>query len=141
MLDEYGIVPAIEHLIEDHLASGGAEVDFISSVAIHRLARPLESALFRIVQETLGNIRRHSKSKHVRLELRHDGPFVRLTVEDMGVGFEPDKVGADHFGLRGIRERARLLGGRADIRSKPGRGTTVLVELPMLEGTPASERE
>lgn len=133
VLDEYGIVPAIEHLIEDHLASGGAEVEFAASAATRRLARPLEGALFRIVQETLNNIRRHSRSGRARIELRQDHERVCLTVEDQGVGFEPEKVSTDHFGLRGIRERARLLGGRAEISSTPGQGTRVFVELPVVE--------
>ena len=135
VLDEYGIVPAIEHLIEDHRAGGGVEVEFVSGIKIQRLARPLESALFRIVQETLNNIRRHSQSDKVRIELIQIDPTVRLVVRDWGAGFAVDEVDTNRFGLRGIRERARLLGGRAEIESTPGEGTRVCVELPLLEWT------
>ena len=141
VLDEYGIVPAIEHLIEDHLAAGGANVEFVSGVTTQRLAHPLESAMFRMVQETLNNIRRHSQSSRTRIELTQKGAAVRLEVRDWGVGFDPAKVGADHFGLRGIRERARLLGGRAEIESSPGKGTRVCVELPMIAATPVARVE
>ncbi|MCX7427374.1 MAG: PAS domain S-box protein [Planctomycetia bacterium] len=139
VLDEYGIVPAIEHLIEDHLAAGGANVEFVSGITTQRLARPLESAMFRMVQETLNNIRQHSRSDRTRIELTQKGPSVRLEVRDWGIGFDPEKVGADHFGLRGIRERARLLGGRAEIESSPGKGTRVSIELPMIAATPMPE--
>jgi signal transduction histidine kinase len=140
VLDEYGIVPAIEHLIEDHLAAGGANVEFVSGITTQRLARPLESAMFRMVQETLNNIRQHSRSDRTRIELAQKGGAVRLEVRDWGIGFDPEKVGADHFGLRGIRERARLLGGRAEIESRPGKGTRVSVELPMIAATPVPEQ-
>ena len=59
---------------------------------------------------------------------------VRLTVQDWGVGFDPQEVKGERFGLRGIRERVRLLGGTADIGSAPGKGTIITVELPLLEG-------
>ncbi|MBN1910862.1 MAG: PAS domain S-box protein [Pirellulales bacterium] len=130
VLDQFGIVPAIEHLIADHLAGGGVKVDFTSGINARRLARPLENALFRIVQEALNNIRQHSQSEHVRIELAERNGSVHLTVEDQGVGFDPCHVGADHFGLRGIRERARLLGGKAQINSSPGQGTRIRVQLP-----------
>jgi signal transduction histidine kinase len=62
-----------------------------------------------------------------------------VETEDWGVGFEPDTVDESHFGLRGIRERARLFGGSATIDAVPGRGTRIAVELPMLESPPSAE--
>ncbi|MBN2023079.1 MAG: PAS domain S-box protein [Pirellulales bacterium] len=140
VLDQFGIVPAIEHLLEDHPDVLGPKIEFLSGLKPGRLARPLETSLFRMVQELLSNIRRHSQADHARIELVQDKQSVRLTVMDSGVGFDPDAVGADHFGLRGIRERARLLGGRAEIESTLAQGTRIHVVLPLVVAAPESTR-
>jgi len=133
VLDAFGIVPAVEHLIEDHQTAGGGRVEFAASGLTGRLAQPLESALFRTVQETLNNARRHSNSDRIQIDLSQDSRHVRVEIRDWGVGFDPESVGEDHFGLQGIRQRARLLGGTAEIASKPGDGTRICVELPLVE--------
>jgi len=133
ILDDSGVVAAINYLATETRDRGGPEVEFVSEVRFQRLAPPLESALFRIVQETLNNVRRHSRSLKVRVELRESSDHVRLVVQDWGVGFEPGKVDPSRFGLRGIRERTRLLGGSATIESAPGQGTRICVELPLVE--------
>ena len=140
VLDEYGIVPAIEHLIEDHLAAGGVNVEFVSGITTQRLAHPLESAMFRMVQETLNNIRRHSRSDRTRIELAQKGR--RDPPRSPGLG---DRVRSREGRRRPFRPprnpRAhRLLGGRAEIDSRPGKGTRVSVELPMIAATPAPEQ-
>jgi len=130
VLDEFGIVPAIEHLIEDHHTAGGGRVDFEASGTTERLAQPLESALFRVLQEALNNARKHSQSDRIRINLSQDARRVRVEVRDWGVGFDPANIGDDHFGLRGIRQRARLLGGTVEIEAKPDEGTRIRVDLP-----------
>jgi len=140
VLDQFGIVPAIEHLLEDNPDGLGPKIEFISGMKSSRLARPLEAALFRMVQETLSNIQRHSRAERARIELRQDDHFVHLTVTDWGVGFDPRGVGQDHFGLRGIRERARLLGGHAEIDSAPARGARIHVVLPLVEASPPADK-
>ena len=133
VLDAFGIIPAIEHLIEDHHAIGGGQVEFITSGASERLAHPLESAVFRTVQEALNNTRKYSRSDRIRIQLTQDSDHVRVEIRDWGIGFDPKKVDGDHFGLLGIRERARLLGGTAQIVSSPGEGTQIRVEFPSLK--------
>ncbi|HLA83332.1 MAG TPA: PAS domain S-box protein [Thermoguttaceae bacterium] len=130
VLDAFGIVPAVEHLIEDHHATGGGQVEFSTSGLSGRLAHPLESAIFRTVQEALTNARKHSRSDHIRIQLLQEAGRLCVEIHDWGVGFDPDKVGDDHFGLRGIRERARLLGGAVQIDARPGHGARLRVELP-----------
>lgn len=132
VLDAFGIVPAVEHLVEDHETAGGGRVEFTTLGLEQRLAHPLESALFRTVQETLNNARKHSRSDRIRIHLSQNAKHVSVEIRDWGVGFDPEQVGDDQYGLRGIRERARLLGGTARIESKPGEGTRVYVELPLL---------
>jgi signal transduction histidine kinase len=119
-------------LIEQNQREKGPEVEFVAPDEFPRLARPLENALFRIAQESLANLRRHSRADRASLELSFEGSQVRLVVRDCGVGFNPDRVGPGHFGLRGIRQRARLLQGHAEIESAPGHGTCIRVELPLV---------
>jgi signal transduction histidine kinase len=136
VLDEFGIVPAIEHLIEESGGAEGPQVRFVAKGRFRRLARPLETAIFRIVQESLSNARRHSHSRLVDVELAREDQTVRVSVRDWGVGFDPRQVDEHHFGLRGIRERARLLGGEAAIDAAPGKGTWIRVRLPIVERIP-----
>lgn len=92
--------------------------------------------LFRIVQESLSNVKRHSKAKKVHVEIRVKAKELQAVIRDDGVGFNLKKVKKDpqrwdSFGVRGIEERAKLLGGVASIESVPGKGTTVSVALPL----------
>ncbi|MFH1266010.1 MAG: sensor histidine kinase, partial [Planctomycetota bacterium] len=131
ILDEAGIMAAISHLIHDVSARNGPDVEFHGSVKSKRLEPMLENAIFRIVQESLTNACRHGKSDRARVELVQDGSQVRVEVQDWGIGFDPESVEERCFGLAGIRERARVLGGRATIDSTPGQGTRIVVELPV----------
>jgi PAS domain S-box-containing protein len=133
-LDEFGVLPAIEHLLEENRREAGLEVELLAPDDFPRLARPLENALFRIVQESFSNIHRHSRAKRARLEINCGEGHVRLAVRDFGVGFDPGAAEQGHFGLKAIRQRARLLGGHAQIESAPGKGTCIRVELPLVRG-------
>lgn len=139
ILDESGVAAAIAHLVHDHRTPSGPEIEFHGLARFGRLASILENAIYRIAQEALSNACRHSRSDKVTVSLLQEDAHVRLEVEDSGIGFEPDDVSGEHFGLEGIRERARLLGGIASIKSKPGQGTLVAVRLPLItrdgEGT------
>jgi PAS domain S-box-containing protein len=139
ILDEAGIVAAIDYLICEATERDGLDVEFFRDVSFHRLAPPLEATIFRVVQESLTNTRRHSQCKRARVSLTSREGRLLVETEDWGVGFEPDTVDESHFGLRGIRERARLFGGSATIDAVPGRGTRIAVELPMLESPPSAE--
>jgi PAS domain S-box-containing protein len=141
ILDDAGIVAAIEYLCSERRQNGQSQIEFAHQVQFHRLSAPLEVALFRITQECLTNACRHSQSPSIRVELSRSEHSVRLMVQDWGVGFDPDEIKGQRFGLRGIRERVRLLGGTADIQSAPGKGTTVAVELPMVEGDVDEDEE
>jgi PAS domain S-box-containing protein len=133
ILDESGIVSAIEYLICEHERNGGPNIEFTHNVSFDRLAPPLETAIFRIVQESLQNACRHSRSEKVRVKLTQQTNTIRIDVWDWGVGFSFGSIEEQRFGLQGIRERARLLDGRATIESVPGKGTHVGVELPIVD--------
>ena len=132
VLDASGVVAAIDYLIAEHRERPCPEIEFLHADNPERLAPPLEGALFRIAQECLTNACRYSKSHKIRVELGRKGDRILIEVRDWGVGFDPAKVESGHVGLRGIRERAELLGGVARIESSPGKGARIHVELPAL---------
>jgi len=134
ILDKGGVVVAIENLVSHEDGNGTPTVEFSHKIASDRLPPSLEYTIFRIVQEGLTNARRHSQSMKVRIQLVQQEAGIRIEVEDWGVGFDPDKIADGHFGLEGIKERARLFGGAANIRSSPGEGTRIVVELPLAAG-------
>lgn len=134
ILDEYGVVPAIEYLASERVGEANVEVSVRCAVAFDRLAPVLENAIYRIVQESLSNARRHSKSDKVQVDVVQNHDRVRIVIQDWGIGFDPQNVDEKCFGLMGIRERARLLGGSADIDARPGEGSRVVVELPVAAG-------
>ncbi len=131
VLDESGILPALEFLINETRREI-PQFDFEPPKGLPRLNSQLESAIFRIVQEALTNIRRHSHTERAHLRFTVEGSRLRLEIRDWGVGFDLKQVREGSFGLQGIRERARLLGGSATIHAVPGDGTTLSIELPLL---------
>ena len=131
VLDELGIVASVEYLVNE-ARSDDLEIDFVRHTRFARLSRPLESAIFRIVQEALTNVRKHSGAKCARVELIEYGRRLRLVVRDWGRGFDPRQVSRERFGLQGIRQRARLLDTDVAIESAAGQGTAVVVDFPLL---------
>ncbi len=92
---------------------------------------PLETALFRIVQEALSNARKHSQSDKVRVVLRRQADRIELEVQDWGLGFEPTPQASRIHGLSGIQERVRLLGGQFRLATAPNQGTRLTVGFPL----------
>jgi signal transduction histidine kinase len=132
ILDEEGIVMAVEYLVVEKSEHGKLHVDFTHNVTFDRLDPLLEGTIFRIVQEALHNVQRHSRATKAEVKLiQHDGRL-RIEVYDNGVGFAPDEVADDRFGVAGIRKRAALFGGEAQIVSSPGQGTRVVVDMPLV---------
>jgi signal transduction histidine kinase len=133
ILDEAGVETAIAHLVHDRRVLRGPKIEYKSEVQFDRLPKILENALYRIAQETLANACRHSESKKVRVHLAQKDQRVLFEVRDWGVGFDPASIEPGHFGLEGVRERVRLLGGSLEIDTGLGRGTSIRVEVPLLE--------
>ena len=141
-LDELGVQAALEGLAE-RTARHGLDVDMSVELAYQqgresaRHTPEVETALYRIVQETLTNASKHGEAKRAVVEISEEAATVHLTVRDDGDGFDPD-VETDGFGLLGMRERVELLGGELLIDSAPGRGATIRVSIPVQLG--ADER-
>jgi PAS domain S-box-containing protein len=131
LLDEAGVVAAVENLVCESQEQGGPKIEWVSRVTFDRLQPELENTIYRIVQESLTNARRHSRSDRVKIELSEEQQRLRLEIRDWGVGFQPGVVAKESFGLQGIRERVKAVGGRVLIQSAPGQGTRIAVELPL----------
>lgn len=136
VLDDLGLASAVRWYAERTLQTRGVAVR-CEFGELPALTPELETALFRICQETLSNVARHAQASHVLVELRCEGRLLCIDVEDDGVGFDQAAVaqreGRPHWGLLGIQERADLLGGRARFDSTPGAGTRVEVRIPLSE--------
>jgi signal transduction histidine kinase len=135
ILDESGVVAAILHLVHDcHETARNVQIDFHRSLRVERLDPTLENVIYRIVQEGLTNALRYGRSKTIRVELTQTDRL-QIVIQDWGVGFSPADVPRGCYGLEGIRERARLLGGTATIESATGKGTRIEVDLPLITRT------
>jgi signal transduction histidine kinase len=132
ILDEEGIAAAITHLVNEQNSLKGSKIEYRSTVSFDRLVPTLENAIYRIAQEGLTNACQHSQSEKVRVSLLQQEDRVRIEIRDWGVGFDTRTMRESHFGLEGIRQRARLLGGKCSIRSVAGKGTRIIVELPVV---------
>ncbi len=135
VLDDLGLLPALEGLLAD-VKEDGIETELKVCGDRRRLLPEVELALFRIVQEALSNVRRHSQASRVVTTVEFGEGRVRITVDDNGQGFElPDRTGdlaaTGKLGLIGMHERARLLGGTLLIQSEPDKGTKVMVDTPI----------
>jgi signal transduction histidine kinase len=133
-LEELGLVAAIEMLV-DGARKNGLDAAFEVKGEECRLAPEVEMAAYRIAQEGLSNVTRHSSASSVAVTLEYVEEGVTLTVEDDGAGFQPPDMPSDlasqgHFGLLGMYERSTRLGGHFSVRSTPGTGTRIIAYLP-----------
>jgi signal transduction histidine kinase len=130
VLDDFGLVPALERLTASFGEQTGLNVTFQSTVGEERLPGEMETALFRVVQESLTNVVKHSHASTVSIVLTRRGDSVAVVVEDDGAGFDPD-ASSDGIGLLGMRERLAILDGKLEVESTPGNGTTLVAEIPV----------
>ena len=132
VLDEFGLKTALENLAQEVETRSRIEIHLTWNIETKELAGPLETTVYRIVQEGLTNAMLHSKSDRIRLDVFEQKGVLHIVIEDRGVGFDVDAVEPGRFGLEGIRHRAKVFGGEASIRSKSGTGTLLEVELPIV---------
>jgi signal transduction histidine kinase len=130
-LDDFGLVPALERLVQTFSESSGIHVYLEARLGDGRLATEVETTIYRIVQEALTNIVKHAEGTNVSILLVRRDNTVTAVIEDDGRGFEPHDVRVDSLGLEGMRERVALHDGRLTIETAPGAGTTLRVEVPL----------
>lgn len=133
VLDDVGLNPAIARLVADLGERHELQVELVADGLddAERLPSTIETVVYRIVQESLTNIVRHARAHHVSVRVSRRDDRVRAVIEDDGVGFDDTRKGRT-LGLRGMAERASLVGGRLELTSSPGAGTTVALEVPLV---------
>jgi signal transduction histidine kinase len=131
-IESLGLVPALTALCKEFSAQQGVSIH-LTADDIPRSVQPDTSlCIFRIVQEALRNVKKYSGATQAEVELQMAGNKLELTVRDYGRGFDPADLRCDTgLGLRSMKERARLSGGRFEIYSQPGGGTTVSASVPL----------
>jgi signal transduction histidine kinase len=132
-LDTIGLEAALQALAEQHRQAAGLRIECEFELPREGEERPppiLETAVYRLVQEALNNVSKHSMADQAKLRVRMSGSQIEIEISDDGVGFEPNLV-QEGFGLVGMRERAALLGGRLRIESTSASGTTVHAQIPL----------
>ena len=128
-LREHGLAAGLERLVSRLNETTGIGCHLAADGLPSQLRPEVEVALYRVVQETLTNIARHSGASQASVVVSGRDGRVRVVVEDDGRGFDPGAVDPERLGLAGMRERVRLIGGRLGVESSPGAGTVVLVDL------------
>jgi PAS domain S-box-containing protein len=133
MLDDLGLLAALEWHFARYTSQANINVNFKhDGLEAQRFDRKIETAAYRIVQEALTNVARHAGVDRVEVNVSASDKALRIRVEDQGSGFAPDSLPARAtVGLSGMRERARILGGRLRIAAIPGRGTCLTAALPL----------
>jgi PAS domain S-box-containing protein len=133
MLDDLGLVPAMEWQLQEFQKRSGIRCRFLSSLEEVALNAEETTVLFRILQEALTNVARHASATRVDVTLDEEQGYVSLVVQDNGRGITDSEVKAsESFGLLGIRERVLLRSGDFAIRGTPGRGTAMVIKLPLV---------
>ena len=130
-LDDFGLVPALERLVQTYSETTGIAVELEAGLGERRLPAELETTLYRIVQEALTNIVKHADATKVSVLLVRREGSVTAVIEDDGRGFDPGNAREGRLGLLGMRERAELHDGRLKIEAAEGSGTTLVVEVPL----------
>lgn len=130
-LDDLGLVPALMKYLNTVKESFGIPISFQTLGTERRFSMKLETAVFRLVQESVQNACKHSEASQIEVKLEFQQESISILVRDNGIGFNVEKKREDSFGLIGMSERVDLLGGRLTINSFPNEGTSVFINIPV----------
>jgi signal transduction histidine kinase len=133
-LEQRDLLAALQSSVHRWAAGSSVDVQVDVSCAERGIPDAIEQNLFRIAQEAVANALKHGRPQTILVEVATAGGELRLRVKDDGQGFDPRatfSMGAGHFGILGMRERAERIGGTFDLFSHPGSGTNVEVKVPL----------
>jgi signal transduction histidine kinase len=130
-LDDFGLVAAVEHLVQTFSEATAIRVDLEAQLGDERLPTEVETTLYRIVQEALTNVVKHAEASSVSILLVRSGGSATVVIEDDGQGFDPAELEDGRLGILGMRERVELHDGRLKVESTRGSGTTLVAEVPL----------
>jgi signal transduction histidine kinase len=128
-LEDMGLGLAIQRAAESAAARAHLKLALDLKNPMPSLSPNVEQTIYRVAQESIENVVKHSQAKSFSVRLENDGHVTTLTIEDDGLGFDHGKESTGHFGLVGMRERAELAGGRLKVKSEKGKGTKVVLTI------------
>jgi signal transduction histidine kinase len=128
MLDDLGLMPALEWQAREVSRRSGVKIAVAADNVSDSLPDEMRTCIYRVAQEALQNVFRHSGAKSAVVTVRQDAGSLVLSVEDDGSGFDPERTRG--LGMLGMEERVRQLGGRFEVQSAPGKGTVLKVTIP-----------
>jgi len=134
-LEQLSLTKTLRQEVRKFIHESGVKANFNTSGKRRVLLPDVENALLRICQESLTNVKKHAQASQVEVNLAFEEKAVRLKIQDNGIGFNPEILTKNRFGLISMRERARLLGGSIEIRGEKGQGTYLEVTIPINRGT------
>ena len=137
MLQDRGLVATVEHYIATYQSLFPMAIEFHATDELSRLTVDQELTAFRVIQESIQNARKHARASRVVIGVRNETASLVVKIEDNGRGFSPERVTSHMMGgagLRGMQERAALVGGDITIESSPGDGTRIELSLPLISG-------
>lgn len=132
-LEEVGLRVAVGNLARSTAARANLTLDLAMPDELPVLTKAKEQCIYRVAQEALSNVARHARATQVRVEVQHTRGQLTLSIADNGRGFDQMTVNGTHFGLKGLRERAELVGAKLEIISEPQGGTTLTLRAPTTE--------
>ena len=130
VLDDLGLLPAVRSLFDDIRKSAGLACRVVARGSMRRVSKPLEVTLYRLIQEAAMNVARHARATRLTIRIVLSRRLLIATVEDNGRGFRISRIGNGH-GLANMRERTELAGGQFSVRTRPGTGTMLRMEIPL----------
>jgi signal transduction histidine kinase/ligand-binding sensor domain-containing protein len=132
VLDNLGLLEAIQWYIEEYEKRTGIKIKYKANVSHIEFNKDFNIAIYRIIQESFTNISRHAKAKNIIVDINKNNKILTFIIKDDGIGFDLyNTENQNHFGILGMRERVHIFNGYLDIKSKPGSGTTVIMEVPL----------
>jgi two-component system sensor histidine kinase DegS len=129
-LDDLGLIPALSRYIKNFSEETGIAVDFTVLSDYKRLSPEIEITCFRVIQEALTNIKKHSRAKNASVKFEFGMRFISIIIKDDGIGFDKENIGQG-YGLMGMKERVEILNGKFEISSFKNKGTQIYISIPV----------
>jgi signal transduction histidine kinase len=137
VLDDLGLIPALHTFMKSFTEDTGIRVSLSAFAAVEKVNGDKRTVLYRVAQEALTNVARHAEASHAEVKIEHLDGAILMKVKDNGRGFQPERVlhtkRGKRLGLLGMRERLEMVGGDFSLTSAPGKGTTVLAQIPLID--------
>jgi signal transduction histidine kinase len=145
VLDDLGLIPALHTFMKNFRKETGIRVSLAAFAEVEQVVGDKRTVLYRVAQEALTNVARHARASQADVKIQKKDGLICMRIKDNGKGFRQQSVSRSkkghRLGLLGMRERLEMVGGKFTIESAPGKGTTVLAQIPLMDRTPAREEK